>query len=95
MSEIDRRLARIERKLDALLLESRIMSAELDQLEAQVKKNTDVEESAIVLITGLATQIAALKDDPVKLAKLSADLKAKADALAAAILANVPPAPNP
>ncbi len=69
------------------------MSTELDTLTAQVTANTTVEGSAIVLIQGLASQIAAAGTDPAKLSALSASLKVSADALAAAITANTPAAP--
>jgi hypothetical protein len=42
------------------------------------------------LIQGIAAQLLALKDDPAKIAALSAALKASADNLAAAITANTP-----
>jgi hypothetical protein len=68
---------------------------ELDALTAQVTKNTDLEESAITLIQGLADQIANAADDPAEVAALSAKLKASAEALAAAITANTPAPPTP
>ena len=68
------------------------MSAQLDALTAQVKANTDVEASAIVLIKGLADQIAAVKTDPVALQALSDSLKASAGTLSDAITANTPAA---
>jgi len=68
------------------------MSAELDALSAQVTQNTDVEGSAVVLLQGLSTQIAALKSDPVKLQALSDSLKTSASSLADAITANTPAA---
>lgn len=71
------------------------MSAELDALSAQVAANTTVELSAITLINGLVAQIAAAGTDPVALAKLTADLKASADALAADVAANTHTAPAP
>ena len=66
------------------------MSVELDALTAQVAENTAVEQSAIVLIQGIAAQLAALKDDPVAIAALAAQLDATSEALAAAVLANTP-----
>ena len=87
-------------KLDAILLKledirgkEEAMTLELDALTLQVQATTDVETSAIVLIQGLATQLAAIKDDPAKIAALSVSLKASADSLAAAITANTPAAP--
>lgn len=64
------------------------MSQQVDQLAARVTEMDTVVDSAITLINGLAGQIASLKDDPAKLEALSAELKSKADALAAAVAAN-------
>ena len=68
------------------------MAQEFDDLEVQVKANTDAEDSALVLINGFAARLAAAGTDPVKLKALSADLKTHADALAAAVVANTPAA---
>jgi hypothetical protein len=68
------------------------MSKELDALGVQVKANTDAEASAVLLLQGLSTQIAAIKTDPAALQKLSDDLKASADSLGAAVVANTPAA---
>lgn len=89
----------INKKLDALLLDTREikakeahMSAELDALEAAVTENTSLDDSIIVLVNDLAAQILALKDDPVRLQALAVSLQAKSQALSAAILANTPAA---
>ena len=66
------------------------MGVELDNLTAQVKANTEVEASAVVLLKGLAAQIEAIKTDPVALQGLSDSLKASADQLAEAVVANTP-----
>ena len=96
---LERQLDRIERKLDQLLTaafitirQGVIMSAELDTLTAQVTETNTVEDSAIVLIKGLADQIAALKTDPAALQALADSLHAKSDELAAAVAA-IPPTP--
>jgi len=66
--------------------------ATLDALTAQVAQNTSVEQSAVTLIKGIATQLAAAGTDPAKLADLSNQLNASATALAAAVTANTPAA---
>ncbi len=71
------------------------MSAELDALAAQVKATTDVEESAIVLIRGIADQLATCKNEPAKIQALSDTLSASAAKLGASIVANTPAAPGP
>jgi hypothetical protein len=69
------------------------MSKELDDLTAEVAQVTSVEASALALIQGLAAQLAAAGTDPAKLAALTSSLKASADALAQAVLANTPSQP--
>lgn len=66
--------------------------ADLTSLTAQVAKNAEVEASAIVLIKGIASQLAAAATDPVAVAALASQLQASADALAAAIVENTPAA---
>ena len=91
----------IHKKLDKILkgielLKKGIthMSLELDDLEIAVKENTDLDDSIVTLVNGLATQVAALKNDPVKLQALAVSLRAKSAAIAAAILANTEAAPT-
>lgn len=64
----------------------------LDELEKQVAATATVEASAVALIQGIATQLAAAAGDPVKVAALAASLKSSTDALAAAVQANTPAA---
>lgn len=99
---LSEQLNRIEDKQNAmlavlvdLLRKDQAMSAQLDALTAQVQKTTEIQQSAITLIEGLADQIEALKDDPVKLQALATELKAKSDLLAAAVTANTPAPPPP
>ena len=65
---------------------------ELDDLTAQVQASDEVVDSAVILINGIAARIAAAGVDPSKLQALTTDLKAKADVLAAAVVANTPAA---
>jgi hypothetical protein len=62
----------------------------LDELEKQVKSNTDAEQSAIVLLGGLAQLLRDAGTDPMKLAELTASLETSRSSLAAAVLANTP-----
>lgn len=74
----------------------------LDSLQAAVTRTTDVEQSAVVFINGIAARIAAAVTAALangataeQLAPVSdevAALNAKADELAAAIVANTPAA---
>lgn len=81
--------------LNAFLIVENTMSKEVDDLATQVKANTDLEQSAITLIKGLADQLAAAKDDPAKIVALTNELKNKASLLADAITAGTPASPSP
>jgi len=90
-------LGSIHRKLDAILAaierlttQGTTIMADLTSLTTQVAQNTTVEGSAVVLIQGLAAQLAAAGTDPAKLADLQAQLNTSATALAAAVAANTP-----
>jgi hypothetical protein len=69
------------------------MMAELTALQAQVAENTTIHGSALMLITGIAAQIEAAKDNPAAIAALSDHLKNAASELSAAIAANTPAEP--
>ncbi len=88
-------LDRIEQTLQQILLKENIMSQELDALIAEVTRNTTVEKSALAAIQGLSAKLTEAGNDPVKLAKLRADLAANDDELAAAVTANTPVATPP
>jgi hypothetical protein len=66
------------------------LSQELDDLKAQVAKNTSVIESAKTLIVGFGARLDAAGADPVALKALRDDLASEDDALAAAVAANTP-----
>ena len=66
--------------------------ADLTALTAEGTRNSDVDQSAILLLNGLAAQIVALKSDPVALQALADQLKASSDKLAEAVTANTPAA---
>lgn len=82
----------ILRKLNIILERLDNMSQEFDDLTAQVKANSDLLDSAVVLINGIAARIDAAGVDPVKLKALTDELKAKDDILATAVTANTPSA---
>lgn len=69
------------------------MAADFSALEAEVARNTDVTNSAIALLNGIAQKIAdaVAADnlaDNTETAKLAADLAAQTDSLAAAVASN-------
>lgn len=79
---------RVLKYLDAIYKKECVLMASLDTLTAQVKANEDIEQSAVILIQGIAAQLEAAKTDPVALQALSDSLKASASSLAAAVAAN-------
>lgn len=70
--------------------------AALDDLQAQVQANTNLEQSAVTLIQGLAKQItdAVNSNDSSALQALAQQLNTSAAALGSAISANTPADPN-
>jgi len=90
LTRIEHLLDHLLAKLNQILHQESTMSVELDALTTQVKANTDAEESALVLINGIAARIAAAGTDPAALSALTSSLKTDADKLAAAVLANTP-----
>ena len=71
------------------------MTVELDALTAEVADIETQSDSIIALVNGLAAQLAAAKEDPAAIQSLADSLKAKAAAIAAAVVANTPVAPAP
>lgn len=86
----EHRICEIENMLHKIFKGVKHMSVEVDNLTAQVKANSDAIDSAVVLINGIADRIAAAGVDPVKLKALTDELRAKDDALSAAVVANTP-----
>lgn len=72
------------------------MSKALDDLTAQVARNTSVTGSALDLIRGFAARLEAAGTDPAKLALLQQQLETSDTDLAAAVAANTdrPPVGN-
>lgn len=68
------------------------MATNLDDLTAAVEKDTEVDQSAITLLTGLKAALDAAGTDPVKLKELSDKIKNSTQALADAVVANTPAA---
>ena len=95
MAVIRSNISNVVTMLQASAEKEKHMTKELDVLQAAVEENTSLDNSIITLVDGLAVQIAALKDDPAKLAALAASLKASSAAISAAITANTPVPPEP
>jgi hypothetical protein len=94
-NQILKKLDTILKILGSIQRKEEAMSQELDALAAQVAANAEVEQSAILLIQGIAAQLEDLSDDPAQVLALAETLKASAANLAAAISANTPPVPVP
>lgn len=100
MENINKKLDRIEVKLDLLLKRGKAMNETTQAVLDAVTKETTLEQSAIALIGNLQTQLTnALANttinptDQQNLNTIFADLQANATALSAALTANTPVAP--
>jgi ABC-type transporter Mla subunit MlaD len=71
------------------------MSVELDRLKAEVARNTEVSNSVVTLVNGLAQQIRDHMHEPAELAKLADELDATSDKLGQAVADNTPTPPGP
>jgi hypothetical protein len=91
-------LVGIHRKLDLILTllqrQGATMAADFKALEAQVKANTDAEQSAVVLLGELHAMLinAQASGDPAQLQAVIDQLGASQQALASAITQNTPAA---
>jgi phage shock protein A len=92
--EPDPLIAEIHSMVTALTEGAKAMASELDDLTAKVTENADVTQSAITLLNGLKEQLDAAGTDPAALAALSQALGSSSSALADAVAANTPAAPN-
>ena len=92
---ITARFDAIETLLRSVLQKEQHIMSELTDLQAQVAQNTAVEQSAIVLIQGIAARIDAARTDPAALQALTNELRAMDTQLADAVAANTPAAPTP
>ena len=90
-----KKLKKLGHILQYILEELEKMTVQLDTLTVKVAETLEVEQSAIVLIQGLAAQLADIKDDPAAIQALADQLDAKADELAVAIANFTPPVTPP
>lgn len=66
------------------------MEQVIEQLRAEVERNSSVDTSAITLLQSLADKIEQLQNSPTELQALVESLRAQSDTLAAAVVANTP-----
>lgn len=62
----------------------------IEEMRAEIFRMNTVVGSAIELFGLLATKIEQLADDPAQIRELAGQVRAQADALAAAVVANTP-----
>ena len=79
-------LSKLSSQMEKLMID-------LSTLQANVANEATVISSAIVLLQGLAAQIAALAPTQAAIDALAADVAAKTQALADAVVANTPAGP--
>lgn len=91
----DRILTLLQQLQQQITNEETHIMASIKDLQDEVTAEDTVIDSAVTLIEGLAAQVAALQPDQAAIDALAADIKAKSDALAAAVAANTPAAPAP
>lgn len=92
---ISRILALVELLLPGVIAAMSDFENQLAALQAQVAQNITVEQGAITLINGLASQLAANAHDPAAIQAIAASLQTSAAPLAAAITQNTPAATPP
>ena len=92
LQRIDTNVSYIKSTLKRMEMEMSALDDALTALETQVQSNTDAEASAVALLQQLAALIQSNANDPTKVQELATKLKASADALGAAIIANTPSA---
>jgi hypothetical protein len=97
-TDLERFMARTDKRLLAILQELKMAEATLDDLQTSVAAETTVEQSAMTLLKGLSDKLTAAGTDPAKITALKNEIDANAQALADAVAANTPgatPAPAP
>lgn len=87
-------LIRLEALLQQLLHEVEHIMAHLDPLIAKVTKIETATDSILELVHGMAEQLREHMNEPAVIEELANRLDAKAEAIAAAVLANTPTAPQ-
>jgi len=92
-------LGRIEWKLNVILMQLRqilqkedVQMATIEELQAEVAANTDVTQSAVALIDGLAQKLedALAQNDPAAVQEVVDQLRQNSGALGAAVTENTP-----
>ena len=90
---VNRKLDDILASIDLLTQTGEQTMADLSALTVEVTNNTDVVNSAVTLIAGLADQLSAAAGDPAQVQALADTLRANNQQLANAVAANTPGGP--
>jgi hypothetical protein len=86
-------MGRLETDNAALFTKVEVIMATLQDVQTATAAEDTVIDSAIVLLNGLAAQVAALTPNQAAIDALAADISAKTASLAAAVTANTPNPP--
>jgi hypothetical protein len=95
MDEVVHLLRTLNRKADFALNRLEIIMAKIDDLKAAVQRNSDAEDSVIVLLQGISQQLkdAVAANDPAQIDAVISSLDANTARLAAAVVENTPSTP--
>jgi len=93
LTELKSQSKNLEAFFNHLTKQEKLLMTDLTALTDAVTQDTDVVNSAITLITGLAAEIQAAGTDPVALQSIVDQLNTNNTQLAAAVTANTPAAP--
>lgn len=88
-------IAQLKRMLRHVIKTEHKIMAVIDDLEAEVARETTVVDSVLALVTKLLADIEAAKTDPARIQAVVDQFRANDDKLAAAVAANTPGAPTP
>jgi hypothetical protein len=75
-----------------VLANQETIMATIEELEAAVTRNTDVDESVLTLLAGISQQLKDAQGNPAKIAEVIAKLDANTQKMADAVTANTPSA---
>lgn len=94
-SQLEVLLRKLLKKIDLLNRKLEIFMATIQELQSAVTRNTEVEDSVLVLLRGISQQLkdAQASGDPAALDAVVAQLDASTQKLAAAVTENTPAQP--
>jgi hypothetical protein len=89
-----RHIAEQNRQILALLAPAGELMSDLTNITTAVEAERNVVDSAVVLLTQLAQDLEAARNDPAAIQQIVDNINAQKDTLAAAVVANTPAAPT-